>query len=689
MTIRAVACSAAAALLAALVLIAHAERGAAAQAQRPAAESPQQPPQQRPVFRTEANLVRVDVHVLKNGGPVPDLTEDDFEVLEDGVRQKIESLEFVRVEAPGSRIGSEPSSTAAAMDLAADPRNRVFILFLDTFHVTPENSVRMPTALVRMIDSLMGPDDLIGLMTPEMEFRDLILGRKTDVLRSALLQNQRWGRLIENCRARGTLDQLESMYAFCYPPSDPRCDLSPTALHLIRRRRESFTLGVLSDLVRNIGARREARTAFIVVTEGWPLFRPSNSLSNAGGATPPTIRIGPGGRLGTKDPGTYNADKDLCARHLRAAADLDDYRRFRDLIDDANRNNASFYIVDAGGLRTGAEAIDTLPGQLDARGSVDTLRTLAENTDGNAIVNTNDIKGALLRVVDDLSAYYLIGYYSTNTKSDGSYRSIKVKVNRPGVEVRARRGYRSWSADDLKAMNAARAAVAAAPVDPAATARATALARLSRLKPDTVLYVHAVVDAPGSAMYVVGELASGAARTPQWRPGADGTILISAPDGSPAGSGQAVIAEGGRSFLARIPLSKNVPGTYDVAVRLKSKAGATAFETFQAPRIDGMSEPIAFRTATYPNPVATCLWWRTENARFEARLTADGPAPTGQLLDQAGKPTAVPVDVTVRDDAAGRWAVATVKLAPLSPGDYLLELTSGTITRFVPLRVER
>jgi VWFA-related protein len=653
-------------------------------------QTPPPADQQRPpVFRTEANLVRVDIHVLKDGGPVPDLEEDDFEILEDGVRQKIASLEFVRVEPPGSRIPTEPGSTAAAMDLASDPRNRVFILFLDTYHVTQENSVQTPMALVRMIDSLIGPNDLIGLMTPEMSVRDLILARKTDVLRSGLLQTPRWGRMIEDCRARGTLDQTEMMYTVCYPADDARCDLSPTALFLIRRRREAATLGLMSELVRYIGSTREARTGFIVVTEGWSLFQPSQALANAGARTPPQIRIGPGGRLGTKDPGNLNVDKDECAKHLRAAADVDHYRKFRDLIDEANRNNASFYLVDAGGLRTGMGSINAGPGSLNPRGNVETLQTLAENTDGNAIVHTNDIKGGLLRVVDDLSGYYLASYYSSNTKSDGAYRTIKVKVNRPGVEVRARKGYKAWTAAEARAISEARATVAA-PVDPGVVERGHALARLARLKPDTPFYVHAIVDAAHSEMHVVGELAGGAARGPEWRQGGEATILINGPDGSPAGSGRATIAQGGRAFLARIPIGKGGTGAYDVSVRLKAAAtGASVVQSFQPARTDGLSEPIAFRSATRQDPVATFLWWRTENARFEALLSPDAPVPAGRLLDQAGKAMPVPVDVIVKEEGAARWAVATLRLAPLSPGDYLVELTSGTTHRFIPLRVER
>ena len=69
------------------------------------------------------------------------------------------------------------------------------------------------------------------------------------------------------------------------------------------------------------------------------------------------------------------------------------------------------------------------------------LQDLATATDGKAIVNTNDLTGAVRRISDDLSAYYLLGYYSNNTAADGMFRRIDVKVKSPGVKVSARRGY--------------------------------------------------------------------------------------------------------------------------------------------------------------------------------------------------------------------------------------------------------
>ena len=77
-------------------------------------------------------------------------------------------------------------------------------------------------------------------------------------------------------------------------------------------------------------------------------------------------------------------------------------------------------------------------------------------------MDSNDLDKGLQQISDDLTSYYLLGYYSTNAKLDGGYRSLKVRVKRPGVDVRARRGYRAASAEEVAR---ARAAAAAPAVD--------------------------------------------------------------------------------------------------------------------------------------------------------------------------------------------------------------------------------
>jgi hypothetical protein len=90
----------------------------------------------RPTFRTEANYVRVDVFPTRDGQPVPDLRQDEFELLDNGVPQKIEQFEriVIRGNVPQA-LRREPTSVAESRAMLEDPRARVFVLFLDTPHV--------------------------------------------------------------------------------------------------------------------------------------------------------------------------------------------------------------------------------------------------------------------------------------------------------------------------------------------------------------------------------------------------------------------------------------------------------------------------------------------------------------------------------------------------------------------------
>ena len=124
----------------------------------------------------------------------------------------------------------------------------------------------------------------------------------------------------------------------------------------------------------------------------------------------------------------------------------------------ANRANCAIYALDPRGLAAFEFDIDQGVGQqldkaaLDA--GLDTLRTLADETDGRAILNSNDLVKGLAQMVKDASSYYLLGY-TASSPTDGKFKQIKVRVKRPGLQVRARKGYWALSTDDVAAVTAA------------------------------------------------------------------------------------------------------------------------------------------------------------------------------------------------------------------------------------------
>ena len=130
----------------------------------------------------------------KNGVPVDDLKAEDFEVAEDGDPQKVETFEFVKIETggdPTSRV--EPRTVRESREMAADPRARVFVLFLDTYHVSQGSAVMVRRPLINMLNRLAGPDDLIALMTPDMAASDITFTRRTDKIADLIDRAGMWG----------------------------------------------------------------------------------------------------------------------------------------------------------------------------------------------------------------------------------------------------------------------------------------------------------------------------------------------------------------------------------------------------------------------------------------------------------------------------------------------------------------
>jgi len=103
--------------------------------------------------------------------------------------------------------------------------------------------------------------------------------------------------------------------------------------------------------------------------------------------------------------------------------------------------NIAVYPVDARGL-VGPNMQPYLRGSLNPRREeFDTMLSFAEGTGGRALYNTNDIAGSIRKSIDDSRVSYLLGYYPSNDEWDGGFRELRVKVDRSGMDVRARKGY--------------------------------------------------------------------------------------------------------------------------------------------------------------------------------------------------------------------------------------------------------
>src|ERR1700682_1587216 len=145
------------------------------------APAPAQPP--APVFKTEANYVRVDVFPTVGGQPVADLRQDEFEVLEDRVPQKIDAFQPIAIRGNVPQdTRREPNTVAESRSMMEDPNARVFVVFLDTYHVEVDGSHRIRKPLIDALNRAIGEEDLVGFMTPEMSAGDIAFARKTTTI---------------------------------------------------------------------------------------------------------------------------------------------------------------------------------------------------------------------------------------------------------------------------------------------------------------------------------------------------------------------------------------------------------------------------------------------------------------------------------------------------------------------------
>ena len=664
------------------------------------AQAPQQPATQsqpRP-FRTEANFVRVDVFATVQGKPVKDLTALDFDLREDGVPQKVSTFEHVEVRTGAAQeLRQEPNTITEARDALRNPRARVFVLFLDVSHVSVEGGWQAREPLVRLLDRVLGDEDLVGIMTPKMAASDIVFARKTQVLQAGLRSRWPWGE-------RHTLekDEIEKQYQVCFPPSAADRAAGVFTAELVRqlsdRKRERATLEALHEVVTFLRDEREERKAILTVTEGWLLYRPDPNLTKLREMGqgpepipgPDPIGVGPDGRISKASRNT-NVTKSECDADRVALAAIDDDRYFRDLMDDANRANASFYTIDPRGLPVFDAPIgpDPPPGPVadyqSLRTRQDNMRILANNTDGFAVLNSNDIDKGLRRISDDLTSYYLLGYYSTNTKLDGKFRSISVKVKRPDVAVRSRRGYKAATAREVEAVRAA--ATALPPPDLAPRKPIDAALSALAVSPNAPVHTYAIARrGVPTAVWVAGELPRPLA--------ADTTAIVTVSTLGATNSAEVKIAAGQRGFIIPVTLKVDASSPVDVRMRVAAADGQALTESIRIDATSGLSMPLMFRrgpaTGNRLEPVGQALFSRTERVRFDIPSEGEATLTGARLLDRAGSAIEFPIATSARTDPDGqRWLSADLTLASLAAGDYLVELSAGEQKVLTAIRITR
>ena len=386
----------------------------------------QQPPPslQTPTFKAEVEYVEVDALVTDSQGQfVRDLKKEDFQVFEDNQRQTISTFSLVDI--PIQKL-DRPLFAAAPIepDVKSNERpfdGRVYVAILDDLHTDVHRTINVKNAMHRFIERNLGENDLMAIVETggrtdaAQEFTnskrlllaavDKFMGRK--LVSATVARNEQYFRQVGIIGGR---------------VSDP--------YEQERASNAQSTMRSLKEIAEWMSGLRGRRKTIIYVSEGID-YDVSDVIRQ------------------------YDAASNL------AGMLIDDIRQ---TINAAARSNVSIYAVDPRGLTTdlsidvagfadqqaGGGDPNTTPDAtgIGTRGvhnevffSQMNLRALAEETNGYAAVNSNDFAGAFDRIVRDNSSYYVLAYYPPQSKRDGKFHKIQVRVSRPGVTVRARRGY--------------------------------------------------------------------------------------------------------------------------------------------------------------------------------------------------------------------------------------------------------
>jgi VWFA-related protein len=393
-----------------------------------AQEAPQPPQQpQQPQYRMHVTSELVLVNVVardKHGNLIRDLKREDFTLTEDGKREDISTFDFENVDALATAGGAEATVTGAAGSapnagllqssnpIQIDARDRrLILLFFDFSGMDPEQIDRGVDSAKKFIQDKMLPADMIALvslstnMRVDLDFTD----DKKKVLSSLSAYSSSQGQGYDAGAEGSSEGQAETGGSFT--PDDTDYNTFTADRKLL----------ALQSIMQSLGKISQKKSIIYF----------SNGITQSG------------------------VDNQSALRAATAAA---------------VKANVSIYPLDVRGLQAfppGGEAQNaSLHGQSAYNGnaifndlngnanSQETLSTLADDTGGKAFFDSNDFSGVFAQVQKDTSAYYVLGFTSTNPAKDGRFRHLKVTLNRSDVKemkLEYRSGY--YAGRDFQHLN--------------------------------------------------------------------------------------------------------------------------------------------------------------------------------------------------------------------------------------------
>jgi VWFA-related protein len=401
---------------------------------------PQEATPKPPAFPAGVEQVTVDVVVTDGKGqPVTDLTRDNLEVYEDGVRQAIASFDLFHVRetpsvaSPNAEAPAAPAPSRLSTNTEPEEqRGRSFVIAFDDVHLGLRGAQQAKAAIAEFLRKETREGDRVTLLataggvwwTARMEAGR---GELLDLLKRLE------ARLVPETR-RDWLSDYEAMRITVFRDN--------MILDRVQRRFETYgvqTMTEQSPHVRDLMAVEDP----VVTSRAAEVYYQAVSRNH--------VTLGALERaLNGLAPVRGRKSVVLVSEGFVYDTHLPEFKR---LIDEARRVNAAIYFVNARGLEGLPDALTAeystiLPAEdigfafsqeaETQEGSV----SLAADSGGFTVRNSNDLAAGLKRISDETRAYYLIGYNPTNTARNGVFRKIEVRVRgRRGLEVRARKGY--------------------------------------------------------------------------------------------------------------------------------------------------------------------------------------------------------------------------------------------------------
>ena len=374
----------------------------------------QKPAPPTPVAGTTVEVVAVDAVVTDSHGKyVTDLEASDFEIEEDGRKQTISNCTYIAAES----MTELPAAMTPLVHLAQRQAvRRTMALVVDDLGLSFESTVRVRNALHDFIDRQMLPGDLVAIVRASAGLGALqqftsdrrMLHAAVDTIRFKLSGRGVIGAfsmpgLHGGGESGGLSNSGQGPAGGAAQMAALKARLDTFAAARERDRQLYLTSGTLGAVRFVLGGllRMPGRKSIVLVSEGFPMYDEDGSRSRVSDA-------------------------------------------IRTLIDLASRASVVIYSFDPRGL------LATWNHKVESETRAG-MSSLATDTGGLLLADSNDLKGEIARILDDQRGYYLIGYTPDPVSSRGgqakeAYHRITVRARRPGLRVRSRRGFYPVSA---------------------------------------------------------------------------------------------------------------------------------------------------------------------------------------------------------------------------------------------------